>query len=330
MQLPNGVTIAHNGTRLLVDSGRRVSFQKKIRSARLCGILVFISLQVLAGPVLVLKGPNSPPYKEAFNGFRQAYPGGIDIDFGKTRELLARVRTDHPSVIVAIGRASAEAVHQQVTGIPLVFLMVAYPSQSGLSGSNVAGISMDVPGSVQLARFKEILPYPKKPIAVVYNAASSAPLVADAQKAAPGLELLLEQVPVESAEQVAMRLALVKPVIGAVWIVPDEGFVTKEGDKWFNDLLRETTALRLPLLMTMNASSTFVQKGALAAVVSDYFGMGRQCGELVKEIESGKTKVDTVGIQPPVAVSWQINLSTAQKINLALPQTVLNSAKTFH
>jgi putative ABC transport system substrate-binding protein len=330
LQLLNVLTITREGNRLLFDSCSRVSFQQKIRSARLCGLLALLSVPVFAGPVLVLKGPNTAPYKEALNGFRQAYPGGTEIDFGKTRELLSRVRTDRPSLIVAIGRASAEAAHQQVPAIPLIFLMVAYPSESGLTGTNVAGISMDIPGSVQLAGFKQILPYPKKPVAVVYNPAKAAALVADAQSAAPGLELLLEPVPVDSAEHVAMRIALVKPIIGAIWIVPDESFATKEGDKWFNDLLRQTTASRLPLLITMNASSTFVEKGALAALVSDYFGMGRQCGELVKEIEAGKTKVETVGIKSPAAIAWQVNLSTAEKIGQTLPRTVLNSASPFH
>jgi len=302
---------------------------RKDRKAWLCGLLVLVSTQLLAGPVLVLKGPNTAPYKEALSGFRQAYSAGVEIDNGKTRELQAKIQSDRPSLIVAIGRGSAELAHQQAGGIPLLFVMVPHPAESGLTGNNVGGISMDVPGSVQLARFKEILPNPKKPIAVVYNSAKSAALVAEAQKAAPGLDLALEQVPVESPEQVSMRISLVKPIIGAIWIVPDESFVTKEGDKWFTDLLRETTALRLPFLITMNASSTFVERGALAALVSDYLGMGRQCGELVKEIESGKTKVESAGIRPPEALSWQVNVGTAEKIGLSVPQTVLNSAKVY-
>ena len=325
----SGNAPGHARVRPPLTAAGLLSFEGKNSSAWLCSLLVLFSVQLFASPVLVVKGPNTAPYKEALSGFRQAYSAGIEIDVGKSRELLTKIQTDHPSLIVAIGRASAELVHQQAGSIPLVFVMVPNPVQSGLTGNNVSGISMDVPGGVQLARFKEILPNPKKPIAVIFNPSKSASLIAEAQKAAPGLELLLEEVPVESPEQVGMRISLVKPIIGAIWIVPEENYVTKEGDKWFTDLLREATTLHLPLFITMNASSAFVQKGALAAVVADYFGMGRQCGELVKEIESGNTKAESIGLRPPVAITWQVNLGTAQKIGLTLPPTVVNSAKVY-
>lgn len=308
-----------------------VSLVGKISRARLCSLLMVVSVPVFGGPILVLKGPSSAPYKEALSGFRQAYPGGIELDHGRTQEFLTRIHADPPSLIVAIGRASAEMAHQRGGAIPLVFVLVPNPTESGLTGSNIAGVSMSIPGDVQLAHFKELLPNPKKPIAVVFNPTRGAPLMAEAQNAAPGLDLLLEQVPVESPEQVRLRVTLVKPIIGAIWVVPDESFATKEREnKWFTFLLGEATALHLPLFITMNPGSIFVQDGALAALVSDFFGMGRQCGELVQQIESGKAKVGNIGLQPPAAIGWEVNLTTAEKIGLTLPPTVLKSAKTYH
>jgi ABC-type uncharacterized transport system substrate-binding protein len=305
-----------------------VSVLGKFTYGWLCGL--FVSVPVFGGPILVLKGPNAAPYKEALSGFRQVYPGGLEIDFGKKDEFLTRVQTDPPPLIVAIGRASAEMAHQLRGAIPLVFLMVPNPAESGLTQSNIAGISMTIPGSVQLAHFKQLLPDQKKPVAIIYNPATGGPLVAEAQAAAAGLGLVLEQVPVESPEQVRLRIELVKPIIGAVWVVPDESFVTKErSNKWFTFLLTEAAALHLPLLVTMNPGSTFVREGALAALVSDFLGMGRQCGELVKQITAGKTKLEHVGLQPPEAITWEVNVGTAQKIGLTLPPTVLKSAKTY-
>jgi putative ABC transport system substrate-binding protein len=303
---------------------------RKIRSKLLCGVLLLVSVPVTGGPVLVLKGSNTGPFKEALSGFRQAYTAGFEIEQGKSKEFAARVQADHPSLIVAIGRTSAEMAHQRSSGIPIVYIMVPNPVELGLTGSNVAGISMSVPGNVQLAHFKELLPNPKKPVAVIFNPATGAPMVAEAQNAAAGLGLLLEQVPVESPEQVRLRIALVKPIIGAIWVVPDESFATKEREnKWFTYLLSEATALRLPFFVTMNTGSTFVREGALAAVVSDFMGMGRQCGELVKQIEAGKIKVESIGLRLPEAVGWEVNLNTAEKIGLTIPEAVLKSAKTY-
>ena len=303
---------------------------RKIRSRLLCGVLLLVSVPVSGGPVLVLRGSNTGPFKEALTGFRQVYPTGVEIEQGKTKEFAARVQADHPSLIVAIGRTSAEMAHQRSSGIPIVFIMVPNPAESGLAGSNITGISMSVPGNVQLAHFKELLPNPKKPVAVIFNPATGAPMVAEAQNAAAGLDLLLEQVPVESPEQVRLRIALVKPIIGAIWVVPDESFATKEREnKWFKYLLGEATALRLPFFISMNAGSTFVREGAVAAVVSDFMGMGRQCGELVKQIEAGTMKVESIGLRPPESIGWEVNLNTAEKIGLAIPEAVLKSAKTY-
>jgi ABC-type uncharacterized transport system substrate-binding protein len=58
-------------------------------------------------------------------------------------------------------------------------------------------------------------------------------------------------------------------------------------------------------------------------------GMGRQCGELVKQIEAGKIKVESIGLRPPETVGWEVNLNTAEKIGLAIPEAVLKSAKTL-
>ena len=292
---------------------------------------MLVSTAVFGAPVLVLKGPNDPPYKEALNGFRQAYSAGFEIDYGKEKEFSKRVQADKPVLIVAIGRGSAEMAHQRAPSVPLLFIMVANPAESGLIGTNIAGISMSVPGDVQLAHFKELLPDPKKPIAVIFNPAKSTPVVTEALKAAAGLNLLLEQVPVESPEQVRLRIALVKPIIGAIWVVPDESFVTTErANKWFTYLLSESATLHLPFLITMNSGSTFVREGALAALVSDFFGMGKQCGELVKQIETGKTNFEKIGLTAPSAIRWEVNVSTAEKIGVSLPQSVLQSAKVYH
>lgn len=309
-----------------------MSALRNISIAALCALCVLFPVScTAAAPVLVLKGPNAGPYKDALNGFHQAFPGAIEVAHGKEKEFSNLVAANPHSLIVAIGRASAEMAHERAPSLPLIFVLVANPAESGLSGTNIAGISMDIPGDVQLAHFKELLPNPKKPIGVIYNPSKSAALIAQAKQAAPGLDLSLEQVPVESAEQVRMRIALVKPIIGAIWVVPDESYVTRErANKWFTFLQNETSDLHVPLFVTMNAGSTFVQDGAVAALVSDFFGMGRQSGEVAKQIIDGKLKIQDLGIQPPSAIHWELNRGAAEKIGLTLPPAILQSAKVYH
>jgi len=294
------------------------------------GLYLLVAVQTWAAPVLVVRGPRSDPYRDALAGFRQAYSSATEIDQGSTKEFDKRLRMDPPRMIVAIGRSAAEMVHQRAGSIPLFFLMVPDPAGLGLTGTNIAGVSMDVPAQVQLSRFKELLPDTKKPMAVIYNPATSAAVITQAQAAAPGLGIQLELVPVESSEQVRLRIGFVKPIIGSIWVVPDESFVTGEREnKWFTYLLDEAKSMRMPFFISMNAASGFVREGALAAVVSDFSGIGRQAGELVNEIQSGKLKFESVGVRPPLALTWQIHRGTAQKIGLTIPPSVLQSATVF-
>jgi putative ABC transport system substrate-binding protein len=305
-----------------------VSLVRNWNRPLLCALLVLVPGPVFAAGVLVLKGPNAAPYEEALSGLRQAYSGASEIDYTKRQEFLTRTQNDPPRLIVAIGRAAAEMAHQRVSTVPLFYIMVPNPADSGLAGKNIGGISMTVPGDVQLADFKQLLTGITKPVAVLYHPRSQA-LVTLAQAQAPKLDLQLELVPVESAEQVRLRISMLKPIIGAVWVIPDESFATEPGNKWFTFLLNETSDLHLPLFVTMNTGSTFVREGALAAVVSDPRGMGRQAGELIKQIDAGKVTLESIGAAPPKALDWEINLRTAEKIGVAVPQSVLHGARTY-
>ncbi|MGH7866596.1 MAG: ABC transporter substrate-binding protein [Candidatus Dormibacteraceae bacterium] len=299
--------------------------------ALLYGVLSLVSAPAFAGPAWLLKSSNHAAYNEALNGFRKVYPSGIEVDYGKAQELLTRSQADPPSVIVAIGSTAAETAHEKLPAIPLVFMMVPDPLRSGLTGANVAGISMEVPGDVQLAGFAELLPGLKKRVAIVYNPARSSALVAQAKAEADRRGLFLELVPAESSEQVRLRYTFIKPLVGAIWIVPDESFIANDRKlTWFKSLANEATAVHVPLFLSINTFSTLLdQEGALAALVADPSGMGEQCGELVKEVESGKIKFETIGLKSPGAFGWEVNPSTADKIGLKIPENLLKSAKLY-
>jgi ABC-type uncharacterized transport system substrate-binding protein len=124
---------------------------------------------------------------------------------------------------------------------------------------------------------------------------------------------------------------LIKPIIGAIWIVPDESFVANDRTlTWFKFLVSEATDLRVPLFVSMNAlSDLLLQEGGLGALVADPTGMGEQCGELAKGIALGQVKLEGIGLKPPQAVNWELNRSMADKIGLKLPESVLRSARIY-
>ena len=126
--------------------------------------------------------------------------------------------------------------------------------------------------------------------------------------------------PVASQKEVAAALRKMLGKIDALWMLPDDTVTTRDAFKFF-----ALTALkhRLPLLAM---SEVFVEAGALAALSSDYFDIGRQSCELAKEIASGRLRPAEVKVIPPAKVNLAINLKVADKIGLTLPPALVESA----
>ena len=299
---------------------------KKWDSA-LCGFVLLISIRALAGDILLLKSQNSTqPYSQALQGFRNIYSvEDLDLKGGsesQRKQFLRRISDSKPRLIVAVGSAAVEVARAGPKGISVIFMMVSNPVGQGFTGDNIAGVSLDIPISRQFAKFKELLPT-LKTIGVIYPSKNSA-MPQEVQAAAKQLEIEPTALPVNSPNEVPTAFTLMNETIDALWMVPDETFLTSD---WFKFLLKETNRRRLPFLTT---SENFVEAGALAAVIPNYTDIGRQCAELVKEIESGKKKPSEVGTVPPDKVNWVLNEKTAKEIGLTLPARVRDSASKIY
>ena len=74
---------------------------------------------------------------------------------------------------------AARLAKKRLADLPLLYCMVPNPHRYELEGSNIAGISLDIPGEVQFARYKTVVPNPKT-IGVIYDPEKSGALVAEA------------------------------------------------------------------------------------------------------------------------------------------------------
>jgi ABC-type uncharacterized transport system substrate-binding protein len=68
----------------------------------------------------------------------------------------------------------------------------------------------------------------------------------------------------------------------------------------------------------------------LAALTPDYTDVGRQGCQLAMGFMDGQATVADVGVRPPRKVNLSLNLKTARKIGLAIPTSVIESAKAVY
>lgn len=297
-----------------------------------------VALLLLAGfapashaeSIALIKSYDSEFYDAAISGFLSSCNNEIAEynlrgEEGGSSELIEEITQSDPDLIVAIGIMAAEFAQQKLSRFPVLYAMVSEPKAYGLTGRNIAGISLDVPIERQLTVYRSMV-NDLKSLGAIYDPAKSGDFVAEARAVAERLGIVLHTREVASRKEVpaALRALLREEKIDALWMIPDDTVVTPESFKF---LLLSSFENDLPFLA---ASDIFVKFGALASLTPDYTDVGRQGCELATALTSGKVTLAKVDIVLPAKIDLSINLKTAQKIGLSIPEEIIASADVVY
>ena len=258
---------------------------------------------------------------EAATGLREFNLKG---DEGGWKEVEQGIRGEVPSLVIAVGPLAARLAKERLAvDVPVLYSMVPNPDRYDLTGDNIAGISLDIPGDVQFARYKTVLPNLHR-IGVIYDPKKSATLVEQAKVDAAklGLELLATQVRSPKEVPAALRSMLGK--IDALWTVPDDTVLTNES---FRFILVSSLEKKLPFFAM---SEIFVKVGALATIAPVPESLAHQLCDLVERHGRGNLNLAEIDIVPPATSQLVINSKTAKKIGLSLTQEAIASASTVY
>ena len=308
--------------------------QQRPRYTRWCGLIIMGLLWLLpltqarAQYIVILKSHDLEPFNQALAGFVAACPMHItEYDLRGTKKeessIIQRLTAAKPRLIVAIGPLAAQVAREHLRDIPLIFVMVSNPPKHGLQGANLAGVSLDIPVPMQLARYKALVPT-LKTLGVIYDPTKTEAMVTEARSTVATLGLQLLAAPVSTPKEVPAAVRSLLGKIDALWMVPDDTVVTPESFKF---LLLTAFENNLPFV---TVSDIFVEAGALASLSPDYTDVGRQGCQLATDLESGRLRPAEVMVVPPAKVNLAINLKTASKIGLQLPPEVVQSANKVY
>ena len=280
-----------------------------------------------AGRVAVLLSAKVSEYEEALKGFKEAAPHEIvavydmDGDLDRGRKQLAEIETKiKPDLVFAVGIWALQAIVSRPTPLPVVYAMVLNPPSVIAAGTkNVTGASMNVPVEQSIRLFKQLGPQIKR-IGVIFNPAKTGYLVKRAQVVAreDGLELVSKEI--NSAKEVIGALESFQDGIDALWIVPDETILSQAV---VQQMLLFSYRRKIPLL---GLSDRHAQMGALLSLsFASGEDIGRQAGELAQAILTGRPAAD-VPYTSARKLFLTVNLKTAQKLGLEVPQAILGRA----
>jgi putative ABC transport system substrate-binding protein len=244
--------------------------------------------------------------------------------FERLPELAAELVGQKPDVLVGVTTNAALALKNATTTIPVVFMGVTDPVTAGLveslprPGGNTTGITnmAAILTGKRLELLKETLPKVSR-VAVLWDrqAPGSIPQWNESQLPARELGLHLYSMEVSSVDKYESAFKeAVKSRNRAVWVTLNP--LANSNQKTIADLAMEN---RLPSIC---ARSDYAENGCMMAYGPGYGIEGRDGARYVDKILKG-TKPTEIPVEQPMKFELVVNLQTAKKLSITIPQSVL-------
>lgn len=229
-------------------------------------------------------------------------------------------------LFVAIATPPAQALAQVEQKRPIVFASVTDPVAAGLvetmeaPGGNVTGTSDQLPTDQQLAVIKDILPDVMS-VGIVYSSAEVNAQVQAERAIEAGKELGIEVKTATVTNSSEVQQAAESLDVDAYFVLVDNTVVSAI------ESMIQVAEANGRLLVTSDADS--VERGAAAALATDYKAQGIQTAGIIVDILEGADPA-TTPVQLQEGLELAVNPEAAERMGVALPGTVVEqAAKTY-
>ena len=247
------------------------------------------------------------------------------------RELLAQLVDEavasQPDLVVVLGGIEAEQAKNATSGseLPVVFVCADSSVQRGLvnslerSGNNLTGIDSNYTGLIpkRLETFTRLLPDARRVLVYYMETISAGVRGAEAaEEAGRQLRLEIHLVPLQTIDELGPLADGLQPGdADAIFLVPSAPIVNALPD------VLAPAALRAGIPI-FSLDRDLVTRGVLAAQGPGLYETGRQGARLVDKVLRGTPPGD-IPIELPAQVELVVNLDTAERLSITIPDEVL-------
>jgi len=248
---------------------------------------------------------------------------GSDVE--RVRMLAKELVGLKPDVLLARSTPPTAALKRETETIPIVFVNVAEPIESGFvqtlarPGGNITGFTYfeSSIGGKWLQLLKEADPRLAR-IAIIYNprtAPFAGLFLRSIQLAAPSLTLQIVDMPVHGDGDIEVAMAaFARAPAGGLIAIPDTFTVVRR------DMIIALAARhRLPALYS---TPSFTPSGGLMAYAADTRDAMQRAASYIDRILRGAKPAD-LPVQGPAKFELSINLKTAKALGLTIPLNLL-------
>ncbi len=231
---------------------------------------------------------------------------------------------DRPDVAIGIGTPSAQALLASTRTVPIVYTAVTDPIAANLvksweaTGGNVTGVSDHLPLEPQMDLVKEIVPEVKS-IGFVYSPGevNSTIVLKQLQEILDPEGIKVVAAPAQRTTDISTAVKSLQGRVDVIYTSTDNNVVSA-----YESMYQAAVQTKIPLIASDTSSA---ERGAVAALGGDYYGMGRQTGKLVVRILNGE-KAGDIASEKPQKTELYINLKAAQQQGATIPQDLIDRA----
>ncbi|MBB1483715.1 ABC transporter substrate-binding protein [Tessaracoccus sp. MC1865] len=229
-------------------------------------------------------------------------------------------------LFVAIATPPAQAMAQVIQDRPIVFASVTDPVAAGLvdsmekPGGNVTGTSDQLPTDQQLKLILDIDPTVES-VGIVYSASEVNAQVQAEKAMEAGRELGVEVKTVTIQNSSEVQQAAESLDVDAYFTLVDNTVVSAM------ESMVQVAEQKQSLLVSSDPDS--VERGAAAALSTDYKAQGLQTAKMIVELLKGGEPGDT-SVQLQESLETVVNPAAAERMGVTIPKAVIDEAATTY
>ena len=231
---------------------------------------------------------------------------------------------DNPDVAIGIGTPSAQALLASTRTVPIVYTAVTDPVAANLvrsweaTGGNVTGVSDHLPLEPQIELVKSIVPEVKN-IGFVYSPGevNSTIVLEQLKEILEPQGIAVIAAPAQRTTDISTAVKSLQGRADVIYTSTDNNVVSA-----YESMYQAAVQTKIPLIASDTSSA---ERGAVAALGGDYYGMGRQTGKIVVRILNGEKPGD-IASEKPQNTELYVNLKAAKQQGVTIPQEVIDVA----
>ncbi|NLL77523.1 MAG: ABC transporter substrate-binding protein [Clostridiales bacterium] len=230
-------------------------------------------------------------------------------------------------MICAIATPSAMSAYNSClnTDIPVIYTAVSDPVEAGLAGEdgaptgNVTGTSDALAVSEQLDMIRKILPEATK-IGIIYTTSevNSVSAIEEYKKYAGDYGFEIVEVGINTIADVSMAAADMVTKVDCITNLTDNTVVSA-----LQTVLATANDAGIPVF---GSEVEQVKVGCVASMGLEYYELGKQTGKMAAKVLKGEAKASEMNFEVISEPSLYVNTAAAEKINLALDSSFVDSA----